>query len=203
MIRHTRKAFPTIFICFLVAGCTSSVFFNTYTYEGIKKENVRRIAILPVRNAFEVPNSNIIINRRIQRGITKINPTVEIIDSAKSNYLIGKAKLTNEYARFLRDYEVSGIIDADALSKVGKALNVDAILQGDVKDLSRKKGGFGVESVTKVTLKYFLISTRKGILLWQGVASARHSIGGFSSPPPIEGMIELCMGKILESFPRF
>ena len=98
--------------------------------------------------------------------------------------------LADTYRKIIIEFEQSGIIDPKKLAIIGDALDVDAILAGNVVELAEMQGGAGLESQTYLAVTYYMISTRSGKLLWD-------------PPPPFENVVDMAVEKIVDDFPIF
>ena len=113
--------------------------------------------------------------------------------------------MAEKYADFLRDYAVSGIPNVKTLNEIGKVLEVDAIVQGEIFDLEQKDGHYpGVMARTSLTLRYSLLSTSKGDVLWEATCNVHLKPRGllvtvWSPPPAIGDVIRLAHEKVLSN----
>jgi len=202
-----RRTLPAIFfISFIfVTGCaTKRVTLKTFVEPSVRPESIRSVAIFPMRNVRLLPDESRELNRGVSQAFHQQSPNVRIVVPTESTALLNQAGLTEKYSDFLRDYAVSGIPNVTTLKEIGKALNVDAILQGEVFDIYQIDGEFGVtDGKTSVTVRYALLSTRDGTVLWEATSNAKKTRGDFTlqSAPPLYEVISLAQNKILTALP--
>jgi len=135
----------------------------------------------------------------------KKNPNVIIIPPSKSLRMINDAGLASEWANFVEDYYTSGIADKVVLAKLAKALNADAIFQGQLVNVyQRDGGGFGssVRGLTRITLGFSIVETKTAKTIWEassdGILGTSNSYG---EAPPIKDAIDLAMKKVKDNIP--
>ncbi len=154
-----------LFISFILStGCAvQRATLKTFVEPSIQPASIRVVAIFPMRNARLLPDESRELNRGIVQAFHKQNPNVRLVGPEESTTLLNEAGLTEKYSDFLRDYATSGIPNVTTLKKIGNALEVDAILQGEVFDIRQIDGAYGItRGKTSVTVRYVLLSTRYG-----------------------------------------
>jgi hypothetical protein len=132
------------------------------------------------------------------------NPTVNIVGPTESMTLIKQAALLDKYSEFIGDYARSGILDANTLKEIGESLGVNAILQGEVFNIEQVDGDYNRKvGSTSLTVRYFLMGTHDGIILWEVVSNATKSTATpFASAPPLYQTILKAQHWILTSLPE-
>jgi len=186
-------------------GCaTPHVNFRTFTDPSIQTSAIKNIAILPIRNSRILPGESNEMIRALTREILKLNPKISILTNVKAIELLNKNNMTEKYSDFLRDYATSGIPNLNVLKEIGQILTVDAILQGEVFDISQQNGHYpGVMAYTSLSLRYYLLSTIKANVLWESRCSVSVQASGtvWAPPPPIIEVINIAQDKILTNLP--
>jgi len=195
-----------IIIIFIFSGCAENVRFRSFTDPSLQASSVNTVAILPIRNARILPGESREMSRAFAREFVSKNKSIKIINAVESTDIINDNNMADKYADFLRDYSVSGIPNAKVLREIGAILKADAILQGEIIDLVQQDGHYpGVMARTSLTLRYSLISTSRGDVLWEATCSANLKPGGISSvytpPPPIIDVIQLAQERVLKDIP--
>jgi hypothetical protein len=200
-----KISFLGIIILFLF-GCASNVNLRSFTDPSIQSSSVNKVAIFPIRNSRILPGESNELVRSITREFSRKNPTVLILGVAEATDLLNKNNLTEKYSNFLRDYSVSGIANSNTLKEIGGILAVDAIIQGEILDVVQRDGHYpGVMARTSLTLRYYMLSTTQGNILWEATCSASLQPSGlatvWSPPVPITDVIILAQEKILTDLP--
>lgn len=186
-----------------VVGCSQAT-LKTFVDPSIQPGSIRSISIFPVRNVRLIPDEYRELNRSVSQMFHQKNPNVKIVGATESITLINQAALADEYSEFLRDYARSGIPNINTLKAIGETLSVDAILQGEVFNIRRIDGVFGrdTNSVTSLTVRYVLLATHQGNVLWEGMSNATiRSRTVFQPAPPLYQAISIAQNKILTALP--
>ena len=195
----------TILASFLLAsGCaTQRASLKTFVEPSIDPGSIESVAIFPIRNVRLLPDESRELNRGVTQAFSKQNPNVRIVGPTESTDLLNKAELADKYSDFLRDYATSGIPNVATLKEIGNALDVDAILQGEVFDIRQIDGAFGINcGKTSVTVRYGMLSTRHGDVLWEASSkSEKKTATTVESAPPLYEVIAIAQDKILTALP--
>ena len=195
-----------IAIAIIFTGCAiKKGTINSYVEPTYNRGNVRTIAMFPMRNAKFAPSEARQLNKQLNQEMIKKNPNVKIVPPSKALRMINDSGLASEWANFVEDYYTSGVADKIVLSKISKALKVDAIFQGQlIKVYQRDGGGFGspIKGLTRITLGFSIIETKTAKTIWE--ASADGILGtadSFGEAPPIKDAIDLAMKKVKTNIP--
>ncbi len=197
-----------VFSVFLVfSGCsTKKGSINSYVEPTYNTGSVKSIAIFPIRNAKLAPSEARQLNKEITQTIHKKNPNIKIIAPSKALRIINDNGIAKEWANFVDDYYTSGIADITALNKLSKALNVDAIFQGQLLNVTQADGDGLRSGVTRVTVSFSIIETKSAKILWEATADGTHRVEGLLMSdyiaPPITESIKLAMDKIKQNIPK-
>jgi hypothetical protein len=189
----------------LLNGCaTQRATLKTFVEPSIQPGSIQSVAILPMRNVRLLPDESREINRGVSEAFHRQNPSVAIVGPTKSTSLLNQAGLADRYSDFLRDYATSGIPNVTILKEIGDALEVDAILQGEVFDIRQADGAFGGwRGHVSVTVRYVLLSTDRGDVLWEAIANAKKTTATTVEPaPPLYEAISVAQEKILTGLPE-
>lgn len=190
----------------MVAGCaTSKATINTSTDPSFQRGDIQSIAVLPIRNTRAAPSEARQITRKVSQAIHKDAPSMNIVGPNEAVNLLNEHELADDWAEFLENYVKSGVPDAQTLSKIGEALGVDAICQGEVWNVQQEDGEWGGnKGETRVTVRFTILDARDGSLLWEassdGVRGTSTTLG--DAPPVIEA-INLAVDKIVQNMPAF
>lgn len=194
-----------VIICtILVAGCsTQRATLKTYVEPSLDPCAVKAIAVFPMRNVRLLPDEAREINRGVTQALHSQNQNLKILGPAESVDLLNKAELADGYSDFLRDYATSGIPNASLLRKIGEALYVDAIMQGEVYDIKQRDGTYsGNKGETSLTVRYVILSTTKGDVLWEATSNSKLSTATtIEDAPPLYEAILNAQNKILSALP--
>jgi hypothetical protein len=144
------------------------------------------------------------LNRSFMRALSSQNPGLHVLGPAESVDAINQAALAERYSEFLRGYAASGVPDVRVLQQVGTALQADAIFQGEVFDIRERDGEFGTaRGETQVTVRYALLSTKTGTVLWEATSQGRRGTATtVGTAPPLYEAIAIAQQKIVSSLPR-
>jgi len=203
MCRSYRLHMSAVLILFVI-GCSSAT-LKSFVNPSIDPESIQSVAIFPIRNIRLLTDEARELNRSITQAFHDCNPTVEILGPSEAIDKLNDADLAAEYSDFLRDYATSGIPNAKTLQQIGNALGVDAILQGEVFDLKQIDGNamYGVKGKTSLTVRYSLMSTSVGDVLWEATSNAKKQTATvLQSAPPLYEAILIAQERILTALPR-
>lgn len=198
--KYIKILFFIIILIFL--NCVSAS-LKTFVSPSIEPGSIHNVAIFPMRNARLLPDEAREINRGISQTFHDQNPDVVMIGPAEAIDLINRAGLSVKYSDFLRDYAASGIPNVNVLKEIGDSLGTDAILQGEVYDIRQIDGAYGItRGIVSVTVRYSMMSTRNGDVLWEATSTARKETGTtLEKAPPLYEAIIVAQEKILTALP--
>jgi hypothetical protein len=214
MKKLSEKSLGVILVALFLAtlgfsiACTTtpikeSASVKTYVEPSIQPGTIRSIAIFPIRNVRLQPDELREINRGITDGFRKQNPQLAILGATESVKMLNDAGLAEKYSEFLRNYSQSSIPDVRVLQDIGKALGVNAILQGEVYGVVQTDAVRAVEyGKTSLVIRYVLLSTVNAGVLWDSASSAfkLSSDPGLPAPPLYETIL-VGHDKILSALP--
>ena len=187
-----------------VVGCAvSSATLNSYTEPGFTPSSIAHIAVFPMRNVMVAPGQAEALDSAVVRAIKRRTPSIAIVTPSEVTNILNQKGLADKWARFLDSYETGGIPNASALKDIGKALGVDAIIQGEINNIQQINGSFMSNTgVTFVKVHYFMIDVQSSSLLWQASSNAlRTTSTTVEAAPPIIQAIHLAEQKILSALP--
>lgn len=184
----------------LLGSCTTTR-IRTYQDPSLSATPLVSVAVLPLQNTRLGPQIAIDLNRGIVQALSRSNPTLKILGPAEVQETLSRAGLVETYAQFLRDYGTSGLLNKSALAKLGEALGVDGILQGDISQLEQQDGQPYRPAYTKVVLRYSIISLTSGALLWESSATAKKETTAFNKAPEIEDVVPTAQSTLVEQMP--
>ena len=202
------KSILLVIVLTVIISCAvNRATINTFTDPGFRIGKIKRIAVFPIKNTRFAPSEAQLINRKISSAIKKNNPSIEIIGPAESIRLLNANGLADDWGYFLDNYLVSGIPDATVLADIGRALNVDAVFQGEILQLFQEDGIpgdlFSKKGITRVTVSFSLMEIESGKLLWEATSDGvKGTVTSIEKAPPIIEAVDLALGKIMENLPQ-
>ena len=187
------------------SGCTTTHNTRTYTDPSIGTKKISSLAILPVLNAPLAQSESIRMNRELAQAVSRRNPSLQILGPAESVEKLNSSGLVEDYDRYVVGLAQSGIPNKATLAKIGVALGVDAIMQGQLLGLHQQDGQFGWrQGSTTFALRYSIVSTRDGMLLWETVEEIRkRRQTTLSSSPQLQEVLPEAMQAVMQSIPAF
>lgn len=181
----------------LIVGCGPKVFIDDFTNDSYFIGQAKKMAVLPIVNTQLNPNRAHQIDTAVTKMLKSKNPSIIIVDVPEATKAINKYKLADQWADFIRNYATSGIPDAQILRAVGKAINVDAVIQGKILNLAFVHGIYGERMArTSLELRYSLFSCQNGELLWQATFEGYQMASAISAAPPAEPILEAIIDKM-------
>lgn len=203
-MRNGFLLFPLI--AFVSTACaTSKATISSYSDPSFASEEIQRLAIFPIRNARAAPSEAFQVNRRVTQEVSRKSPGLEIVTPTEAVNLLNDRELADDWADFYEGYVIGGVPDAAALDRFGQALDVNAILQGEVVSVFQEDGEFGGnKGQTRVTVRFALLGCSDGKLIWEASSDGiRKSATTLSDAPAIIEAVNLAVDKILSNMPQF
>ncbi len=185
-----------------MAACTTTR-VRSYQDPSLSTTPLSFVAVLPLQNTRLGPRVAIDLNRGVVQALSRRNPKLKIMGPAEAQEKLGTSGLIETYSQFLRDYGTSGLLNKAALAKIGDALGVDAILQGDISQLEQQDGYPYHPAYTKLTLRHSVVSLQSGVLLWESSATVRHETTAFNKAPEIEDVVPTAQSTLVAQMPAF
>lgn len=193
---------PLIFLW----GCGASIETQNYQDPLFAEYNIKKISVLPVRNTNLNVSNSTKINRYFMTQISRKTSKYEFIGPEESIEILNKDTLTEMYFNYLITYSTTGIPNRDIIKKIGTSLNTDAIVQGEIFSIKKKDMSVWSDEQSEVSfeLRYSMVATKDGKLLWETNVEANEKASFFSltnNPPALMDLIMEAMDKVLESVP--
>ncbi|MBD3336100.1 MAG: hypothetical protein GF355_11355 [Candidatus Eisenbacteria bacterium] len=129
---------------------------------------------------------------------------MSIMSAAEAQQLLNDHDLVGEWSYFLDSFATSGIPDANTLARIGEALDVDCIIQGEIVNVTQRDGVYGGnKGTTRVTVRYSMLDTRTGKLVWEASSDGVRTTATTVEPaPPIIEAVNLAVDRILTALPE-
>ncbi len=195
-----------ISILFVSVACSvQKATINAYVNPNFKRGNIKCIAVFPMKNASIGPGDSQQIVRKITMAINRKNPSVKILVAAEAVNIFNENDLADDWALFLENYISSGIPNSNILKNIGSALQVDAIIQGEVINIFQQDGVYGENrGITRITVRFTMLDTKDGKMVWDASSDGiRGTVTTVEKAPPVIEAIDLAINKILKSLPKF
>ena len=113
---------------------------------------------------------------------------------------LNQANMAGEWATFLRNFSSSGIPDTTIVAKVGKVLEVDAIIQGAILSVVQNDSDGYSYPVTRVSVRYTMIGVKNGTVLWELTGEGLKRPYAYAASPIIDA-VKLAHEKIIKAIP--
>ncbi|MFC1725320.1 hypothetical protein ACFL4T_06810 [candidate division KSB1 bacterium] len=192
-------------IAVIISCALQRAYIHTYTDPALSNTVIKRIAVFPIKNTWFAPSEARQINQKITSAIQELNPGISVLNPAESVRILNENDLVDDWGYFMNNFVSSGIPDSKVLSEIGKALEVDAILQGEVLNVFREDGfpgDAGRNGLTKVTVNFTLLGIDDARLLWEASSDGiKRTLTSIESAPPVIEAVDLAIGKIMENLP--
>jgi|GEM_PF-3693549 len=185
-------------------ACTPQHVARTVVDPALTTQRIRAIAILPIHSSRISVDVGEEMNQRFFTAFVVRNPAVSVVSEDSAASALGRASLLAPYDLFLRDYAVTAIPDRRLLKSIGKTLNVDAIVQGALVELIQRNGFWNIQNgSTMATVRYRIIATETGALLWEGTGSSSlETLTQLEKAPRLRHAIALAEQPVLDTLPR-
>jgi hypothetical protein len=162
------------------------------------------VAVLAIPSARITTQIGAEMDQALIQAFATRNPTVMIVRPDDATARLAEAGLANRYRSFLRDYALTAIPDTALIAALGKTLGVDAIIQGAVVELVQRNGFLNIQNgSTLATVRYRIISTSTGTLLWEGMSSSsRVTVTDLEKAPQVRHALALAERPVLKALPQ-
>lgn len=199
------SSLSVVFIILItLSGCGGSG-ANSQNYQdpSFASYKIIKIGVFPIRNTnLNIGEANE-VNRYFLTGLSRKTNKYSIIGPDECIDILNRDTLIKEYETYLVSYVRTGIPNKDIIKKICKAINVDAIVQGEIFNIIKIDGRYGSnKGETKCSLRYSLISGSDGKLLWETTVDSYETTSTtLSKAPPLMDVVKMAMDKMLESIP--
>lgn len=202
-IRDGLKALGILLVVSLfITGCAPTARTNVYTNPTLERGTITSLAIFPIRNGRLAPSESQQLNRKVTQALTRKGPNVAVHGPTETTDALNAAGLVDAYSQFVRDYTSSGVPDVKILRKIGDALKVDALLQGELTSVHQQDGVFGVQpALTRVSFRLSILSTKTGDILWEGTAEGVARGSTIQAAPPVFEALNVALRRLLDEVP--
>ncbi|MCH8315453.1 MAG: hypothetical protein IIA64_05725 [Planctomycetes bacterium] len=193
-----------IVIGLVATGCSiKRATLNQFVDPSFGPGTISSVAVFPIKNTRLAPSEAQQINRKISQAIHARSPGLEIMSSAEATRKLNSAGLVETWANFIDDYVTGGIPNATDLRTIGRALGVDAIMQGEIVSVQQRDGAYGyTRGSTRVTVRFSMLGTKDAKLLWESSSDGiRATATTMDVAPPVIEAITLAVDKICENLP--
>ena len=188
----------------LLTSCGPTHQTRTYTAPSIGTKMISSLAILPVRNAPIAQSESIQMNRELTQAVQRKNPTLSILGPVEAVERLNEQNLVEDYDRYIVGLAQSGIPNKAILARIGAALGVDAIMQGQILGLAQQDGGWGGRyPSTTFSLRYSIVSTGDGLVLWEIVEEIRKTRSAGISAPSLQKVLPDAIQVVIQRIPVF
>lgn len=197
------RLWPIVFASLIFGiGCSQTP-SRTAVRPSIQPGQIKSLGILPLRNEGVIPDHSRTLNRAVLQTFHRKNPHITIVGPTESIALIERAGLTDTYSKFLRNFARPGIPDLSPVRALGDTLGVDAILQGEIFNIQQVDGDYqGNVGLTSLTVRYSLVGTHDGIILWETVSNPKRATKTpFEPAPPLYQVISEAQNWIASFLP--
>lgn len=200
-----RVRLAVILTCGLLTACTSSrVTIDSYIDPAYSRAQIRSVAVLPVANPAFSPGEALELNRRVTMAIAARNSALRVLGAGEVVTALNQHNLAGPLGAFLDNFATSGIPDSSLLQRVGQALGVDVLIQGQLLNVLRQDGRAGfaaTPATTRVTVRFVMLDCRLGRMIWQASSEGTRLKSGFSSAAPLIEAVNPAIDKILATLP--
>jgi len=191
--------FTLVAIAATVSSCsTYEGKITSYQDPDYRQGTIRRIAVFSIRNSLRAPYKARRTNTELSRAMEDKNPMIQVVSPSESL----RKDNESEWEHFVNDYHSSGIANLHSLGKVSNALNIDAVMQGQLAGIRQRRATNSGAGETRVTLSFSVIETQSGKKVWEALADGVCTSHNSGPAPPIADAIEDAMRKILDNLPR-
>ena len=202
----TPLIFTIIFTFISVQGCGGSgADIQNYQDPALSKYDIKTIAVLPIRNSYLNLNESKDINRYFMTGVSRKIAKFTVISPDDAIESLNRDTLVEQYYNYLVAYSTTGIPNRELVKKLGKSIGCDAVIQGEIYNITKKDGEYGKnKGETRCSVRYSMVSTTDGKVIWETSADAYEKTDlTFSGAPALMDVVKVGVDEIITSMPNF
>ena len=200
-------------ILLLLAGCvTSDSGLNSYVDPIFNLSQINKIALFPMENSDFSISEERVLDTKVITALHSKNPEIEIMSSYTTINLLNAYNLTQVWSNYLYNYDSSGLQSKHDLFLSWETLKIDAILFGEIVGIHKVDGRDvlyaidgvhgGNQGMTKVTVKYRMLSTNTGKIVWESTSDGIKKTREIEvSAPPVIDAVNLAVDVIFKNLP--
>ncbi len=189
---------------FIITSCAGSgADIQNYQDPAFSSYLIKKMAVLPIRNTYLNIGEANNVNRYFMSQLSRKTTKYEILGPEDAINKLSEDTLVEKYYNYLVAYATSGIPNRETIKLIGKSLNVDAIVQGEIYNIIKKDGIYGVnKGETRLNVRYSIVSALDGKLLWESTVEAYETTATtLGDAPSIMNVVMNGMNQILEAIP--
>ena len=185
-----------------IYSCSSSrTDIEYYRNEEFSKYKIDNIAILPLRDVWLNIEQSSNVDRYFLSQLSISTKKYTLMGPEDCIDKLSKDSLGKAYYNYLVEFASLWMPNKEIIKEVGAFLQVDAIIIGKTFNYEKIDGLPGYnKGETRCNLRYILVSTKDGILIWGGTVAAYETTTTSLQPAPhLMNVIKQGMDKILEN----
>jgi hypothetical protein len=199
-----------ILLCVFVLFAFGCTFHDTslkiYEDRAIGRKPLNTAIILPLQCERLLVSEKMVLNENLINAFFTKNKGIKLVIPKSFTIFLKDKGMEKKYTEFIKSYKISGIFDSSFLLNLKKELKADAVLLREVKEIIQKDGIMINEEpvFTSVIIKYSLISTVDGKILWEARSKAivRNPLNIARAPKVMDAML-IAQRKLLKALPVF
>ncbi|OGU55190.1 MAG: hypothetical protein A2V66_00540 [Ignavibacteria bacterium RBG_13_36_8] len=191
--------FGIIFL--LIYSCAPSELTINYLVDPkISNEKISTIALMPLIDNYLTDEERMDIDERF---FDLLENNYRVLDTEQSIELLKQNDLLEDWKIFWNNYLTNQHIDKNLLLTIGKRIKIDAIVQGNVLDISKQLPVHRkIIGETSAKLKYSIFSTTSGKLLWEANSFSKQINAHTDQATPMAmEALDIALDEIMDNFP--
>jgi hypothetical protein len=161
-IRNVLLAFAA-----LILSACSTAKLDSYVSPSYSSGQIKRVAVLPIRNQRLNAGQSIELNRAFIEALRRKNPQLVVVGGQDAVNALNDKGLADAWAAFIANYATGGIPNTRIENQVAAALEVDSIIQGAIISVKQEDSNGFNYPITQVTVRYTMFGGRDGSTVWE------------------------------------
>jgi hypothetical protein len=197
-----KRLFALLVLAAMVGGCTPALQFSEIS-PNIGKYNPRSVAVLPFTNSIGMQTANDATGSKLMKGLHESKQFDRIVDPGQVKaYMMQNSSAIDVITRYRTTWVATGMSDAKLATWIGKALNADSIVFGEVTAWSEQTTPYHHIYDAGLALRW--VDSASGEILWKAsevyeIRAGNPCIFDCSNP---DHAMDLAMDLVVSNWPK-
>lgn len=197
-----KKWFLCLGALALLTGCTPTLQYSEISgrFGEIKPTSV---AILPFTNSIGMEAPNEITNTRFAMGVQQSGQFTRVVDPGQVKaFMVSHDAALDVVTKYRMKWVATGFSDKASSEWIGKALNVDSVIFGEISQWQETV--YGDQKIFRAGMNFRWVDCKTGEILWKGSQVMQNNNGvlcvlGCSS---VEKTMQDVIDRIIAAWPK-
>jgi hypothetical protein len=191
----------------MVSACAAPITTHTsVTYLAPEPASVERVAILPVSSGEGLEGFRRMISDSLYATLRRGQPAIMILPADSTLARLNAAGLTERYARLIRDYQQTSILDRAVLDSIARATGTRHLLYTRAAYETGRSvtgnflTGYSARRDQDLQLFVHIWDGGKGDVVWEAVATGKVSAGELEYSRGVDEILAASVQDLVAKF---